>query len=149
MFYFSINFDGETILEPALDPAYDKIVLGLYHQSMRDSRSGRHLFQHIPAAGGKILAAGSSDWVVYPGHEGYPADEAYFLHFIIHTIYQELREHPELEPSRFAQWTRYRQAQIDQGELVYIAHQLDFLGEMAASVTDARAGAGDGWASRL
>jgi len=33
-----------------------------------------------------ILDAGSSDWVIFAGPQGYPSDEAYFLHFIIHTI---------------------------------------------------------------
>ncbi|RMH00955.1 MAG: class I SAM-dependent methyltransferase [Chloroflexi bacterium] len=139
LFYFTINFDGETILEPVIDASFDKLVMTLYHQTMDerlvngrpsgDSHTGRHLFAHLQAVGGDILAAGSSDWVVFAGENGrYPADEAWFLHFIIHTIHQALKNHPQLEPARFEQWIARRHAQIKQGELVYIAHQLDFVG---------------------
>jgi hypothetical protein len=33
-----------------------------------------------------VLAAGSSDWVVFAPANGHPADEGYFLHDIVHTI---------------------------------------------------------------
>ncbi|NKQ36767.1 MAG: methyltransferase domain-containing protein [Chloroflexi bacterium] len=141
LFYFSLNFDGATILQPEIDPELDALIERLYHQTMDermvdgrlsgDSRSGRHLFGHIRQAGGQILAAGSSDWVVFAGAAGYPADEAYFLHFIIHTIEQALSNHPTLPQARFADWIARRYAQIETGELVYIAHQIDFLGVTA------------------
>jgi hypothetical protein len=38
-----------------------------------------------------------------------------------------LQGHRELDPARFAAWIAERHAQIDRGELVYIAHQLDVL----------------------
>ncbi|HFQ93866.1 MAG TPA: class I SAM-dependent methyltransferase, partial [Anaerolineae bacterium] len=104
LFYFSLNFDGATILQPEIDPELDILIEQLYHQTMDervvdgrasgDSQSGRHLFRHIRRADGQILAAGSSDWVVFAGADGYPADEAYFLHCIIHTIEQALNNHP-------------------------------------------------------
>jgi hypothetical protein len=75
-----------------------------------------------------LLAAGSSDWLVYPGRDGYPQDEAYFLHFIVQTIFLALREQPEIDPLRLADWAACRHEQVEAGELVYIAHQLDFLG---------------------
>lgn len=138
LFYFTLNFDGLTSLEPPLDPAMDELILTLYHRTMDerltdgkpsgDSRTGRHLFSHLKAAGAHILAAGSSDWVVYPTKQGYPQDEAYFLHFIVHTIHQALENHPELDPAGFATWVAERHAQIERQELIYIAHQLDFLG---------------------
>ena len=138
LFYFSLNFDGATILQPEIDPELDGLIERLYHQTMDervvdgrssgDSHSGRHLFGHIRQAGGQILAAGSSDWVVFAGANGYPADEVYFLHFIIHTIEQALSNHPALAQARFADWIARRYAQIEAGELVYIAHQIDFLG---------------------
>lgn len=138
LFYFSLNFDGATILEPAIDPALDTQIEQLYHRTMDerytdgkqsgDSRSGRHMFAYLRQAGATILAAGSSDWVVFAGEDGYPADEAYFLHFIVETMRRALINHPELDPARFANWIAKRRAQIEAGELVYIAHQLDFLG---------------------
>ena len=99
-------------------------------QPSGDSRSGRHLFHQLRQAGGEILAAGSSDWVVFAGDDGYPADEAYFLQFIVHTMQQALAGHPELDAARFADWIRQRQKQIENGDLVYIAHQIDFFGRI-------------------
>jgi SAM-dependent methyltransferase len=144
LFYFTINFDGLTLLEPVIDPSYDALVLDLYHRTMDermvggvpsgDSRLGRHLFGYLHAAGAQILDAGASDWVVFPVSQAYPRDEAYFLHFIVHTIHQALAGHPglgtPLEAPRFERWILERHAQIERGELVYIAHQLDFLGRV-------------------
>ncbi len=144
LFYFTINFDGHTILEPVIDPILDTRILALYHQTMDerlidgrpsgDSRSGRRLLRQIPEAGGRILAAGSSDWVVVPLDGGYVADEAFFLHFIIDTIEGALAGKAELDGEAFARWIRARHAQIDAGELIYIAHQLDVVGLLPAQV---------------
>lgn len=140
-FYFTLNFDGLSIFEPVTDPAADARIIDLYHRSMDerlvnshpsgDSRAGRHLFDLLSRSGGQIHAAGSSDWVVYPGPQGYPEDEAYFLHFIIHTIDRQLENHPELDSRTLKRWVSRRHAQIERGELVYIAHQLDFMGQFA------------------
>jgi hypothetical protein len=75
-----------------------------------------------------ILAAGGSDWVVFAGADDYPADEKYFLQFILETMHRALAGHPKLDQAQFARWITQRQAQIEAGELVYLAHQLDFLG---------------------
>jgi len=138
LFYFSLNFDGATIFEPPFDPDLDALIEALYHRTMdtrRDrgrpsgsSRTGRRLFGRLQEAGARLIAAGSSDWVVFPGPDGYPGDEAYFLHFIIDTIGQALHGHPELAGSRFQAWIAQRHRQIEARELIYIAHQLDFLG---------------------
>jgi 2-polyprenyl-3-methyl-5-hydroxy-6-metoxy-1,4-benzoquinol methylase len=139
-FYFTINFDGLTAIEPAIEPAYDAVILDLYHQTMDtrlidgnpsgDSCAGRHLFQYLRDAQADILAAGSSDWVVYPKASAYAADEAYFLHFLIHTIDSALHAHPMIDPVRFEEWVKQRHAQIDQHDLIYIAHQMDFFGSV-------------------
>ena len=138
--YFTIAFDGATILQPAIDPALDRQIETLYHQTMDlrriaghrsgDSYTGRHLFSHLRTVGMDILDAGSSDWVIFAGPYGYPRDEAYFLHFIIHTIGTALRGHPDLHPVALEAWMAQRHAQIEAGSLVYIAHQLDFLGRV-------------------
>jgi SAM-dependent methyltransferase len=142
LFYFTINFDGLTLLEPAIDPVFDELILELYHRSMDerliagkpsgDSRAGRHLFNHLRAAGAEILAAGASDWVVFPHQGVYPADEAYFLHHVIHFFEDALHGRPELDPQRFKTWLTERHAQINHGELTYIAHQLDFVGRVTS-----------------
>ena len=143
LFYFSGNFDGVTILEPTIEPALDAQIEKLYHQTMDEhlingkpsgnSRTGRRLISFLNQAGAQVLAAGSSDWVVVPywgvaGPEGYPQDEAFFLHYILHFIERELTGHPQLDPARFEAWITERRAQVERGELVYIAHQLDVLG---------------------
>ncbi len=142
-FYFSLNFDGATIFEPAIDPPFDRLVENLYHRSMDeryihgqpcgDSQTGRRLFDHLGRSGFTITAAGASDWVVFPRNGVYPHDEAYFLDFIIHTIHQALSHHPELDPHRFEAWITKRRQQIKNAELVYIAHQLDFVGKLTGS----------------
>ncbi len=138
LFYYTVNFDGVSIFEPAIDPDFDALVELMYHRSMDeritderlsgDSQAGRHLFAHLKAAGASLLAAGASDWVVYPQANAYPEDEAYFLHFIVHTLHQALSGAPGLDSARFERWISERHAQIERGELVYIAHQLDFAG---------------------
>lgn len=144
-FYFTINFDGLTLLQPTIDPVFDEKVMTLYHRTMDtrlvngrpsgDSQTGRKLFSALPAAGAEIMAAGSSDWILYAGQRGYHADEAYFLHFIINTIDLALRDLPDLDQDRFADWIARRHAQIEDGTLVYIAHQLDFSGALPAPGT--------------
>lgn len=148
LLYLTIIFDGDTILQPELDRDFDDAIAALYHRTMDerlangrpsgDSRTGRHLFQAVRTAGGTILDAGSSDWVVFAGADGYPADEAYFLHFIIETMRSALIGNPALDAGRFGAWIEARHAQIERGELVYIAHQLDFL--VRAPATGASAG---------
>jgi SAM-dependent methyltransferase len=147
LFYFTMVFDGGTVLQPAIDPGFDAQIETLYHQTMDQrfittqpaggSQTGRHLFAHLRAAGAELLDVGSSDWVVFGGLHGYPAEEDYFLHCIIHTIHTALDGHPQLDPERFKVWIEQRHAQVEQGTLVYIAHQLDFLGRVPPSTADA------------
>jgi SAM-dependent methyltransferase len=137
-FYFTLNFDGVTTFLPTLDADLDALIEKVYHATMDDRRvdgqpsgsscTGRLLFSTLPKCGGHILAAGSSDWVVFPGPDGYPADEAYFLHHMINIVDGALREHPLLNKKAFQEWISQRHRQIDQNELIYIAHQLDFCG---------------------
>ena len=138
LFYFTLNFDGVTSLEPPIAPDLDALIEALYHRTMDrrrcrgkpsgSSRTGSRLFGSLKAAGARVIAAGSSDWVVFPGPDGYPGDEAYFLHCIIDTIGRALSDHPALDRGRFRAWIAQRHRQIESAELTYIAHQLDFLG---------------------
>jgi len=139
LIYATINFDGMTLFEPTVDPILDQQIEDLYHASMDarmtdgrpsgDSRTGRHLFGHLRGAGVDVVAAGSSDWVVHAGPDGsYPAEEATFLRAILGFFAESLGDHPDLDAGKLAEWLQKRHDQIDRGELVYIAHQLDFLG---------------------
>jgi len=142
LFYFSLNFDGETILMPEIDRALDRAIIDAYHRTMDertiggkpsgDSHTGRRLLAGLPAMGGAILAAGSSDWVVVPRGGGYPGDEAYFLHHICHTLWTALRSGGEIDRRRLQNWIERRHRQVERAELVYIAHQLDVVGVIPA-----------------
>jgi hypothetical protein len=133
LFWFTINFDGETIFLP--EHPFDGVLMAAYHRDMDervrygrpagDSKTGRRLFGHLRAAGAEVLAAGSSDWVVFPP---YPADEATFLHHIVGTIDESLSVRPDVDGAALAAWVELRHQQIERAELTYIAHQLDFCG---------------------
>ena len=138
VYWFTINYDGETIFEPG-HPLDDQ-VMWAYHRDMDervrygrpagDSRTGRGLFRHLRDAGAPALAAGASDWVVSAGPDGsYPGDEAYFLRSILSTIEGAVRSREDrVAPADLAGWLAVRHRQLAAGELVYIAHQLDFVG---------------------
>lgn len=134
-YWFPVTFDGESIFQP--DHPADEEVLGAYHRTMDsrvrygrtagESRTGRHVFGHLRAAGVAPLAAGSSDWVVLAGPDGaYPADEEYFIESILRTV-QDALDGPAA-PAGLADWLAVRRRQLAGGELVYLAHQLDVAG---------------------
>lgn len=129
--YCPLTFDGGTVFHPPID--LDDRVERHYHRHMDTgdagtSRAGRRLLARLPAVDAEIVAAGSSDWVVVPAGDGYPADEAYFLHYIIDTVEGALAADPALDAEGVAAWTEIRHRQIEAAELRYIAHQLDVLG---------------------
>jgi SAM-dependent methyltransferase len=142
VYWFTINYDGESIFTPG--HRHDDQVMRAYHRDMDErirygrpageSRTGRRLFHYLADAGAPALAAGASDWVVYPAPDGnYPADQAYFLRSILNTIGDALRNRQDrLEPADLADWLAVRCRQLAAGELVYIAHQLDFVGRSPA-----------------
>ena len=138
IYWFTINYDGESIFAPG--HPHDDQVMQAYHRDMDErvrygrrageSRTGRRLFHYLRAAGAPALTAGSSDWVVSAGPDGnYPGDEAYFLRSILSTIQNALRSRQDrVEPADLADWLAVRCRQLAAGDLVYIAHQLDFAG---------------------
>ncbi|MFC7081317.1 class I SAM-dependent methyltransferase [Halorussus caseinilyticus] len=76
---------------------------------------------------GGLLAAGGSDWVVHPRDGDYPADEGYFLQCIVEMVESAVRAESAIDDDRLSAWVARRRDQIDRGELVYVAHQLDVL----------------------
>lgn len=131
--WLTLNFDGMSTLQPAIERAFDEKIEQLYHTTMDtritggDSRTGRKLFEHFRSSATEILAAGASDWVVFARTGEYPADEKYFLHFVLHFFESALIGCDELDATVFKRWLAKRREQIDTGDLVYIAHQMDFL----------------------
>ncbi len=137
-FYFTLNFDGLTAFEPVIDADLDRRLIEAYHQSMDerlvngspsgDRYTGRRLLHVLKVAGAQEVDAGSSDWMVWPTRQTYPEDESYFLHFIIETINATLMRAGAISPGDLDRWVQHRHAQIDRGELFFIAHQIDYLG---------------------
>jgi hypothetical protein len=141
LLYLTLNYDGETIFLPELSYAFEKRIMQLYNQSMDDRitggrktggcQTGRKLFGHLKAVNAAVLAAGSSDWIVMPGPHGYPRDESYFLHYILDTIYYELRNRSGLDQNEFESWVQTRHDQVAKAELVFIAKNLDWLAQVS------------------
>ena len=137
LIYLCINFDGGTIFDPIIDGELDARIEALYHRTMDervadgkcsgDSRTGRRLFSGLRRIGAQVLDAGPSDWVVYPGVDGYSGDDEIFLHAIIDTVQGALESSQELSRETLDEWSRVRHGQIEARDLVYIAHQLDVL----------------------
>jgi SAM-dependent methyltransferase len=138
LFYFTGNYDGSIIFEPAIDPRLDAKVEALYYRAMDeritygrisgDKHTGRHLYNLFRQVGAVLIDSGSSDWVVFANDKGYHEDEAYFLHFIVNSVEKTLLGSPEINSIELQDWIKERHAQIRRGELTFIAHQLDFLG---------------------
>lgn len=137
--YLTLNFDGMTIFEPPIDLELDNQIEELYHASMDNRRvkghlsgnscTGRRLIHALQGLDLPILAAGSSDWVMFPPENGYNAEEIFFLNYILDTIESSLSENPSLDPIAFREWIAKRRHQIMDGSLIYIAHQLDVLAQ--------------------
>jgi hypothetical protein len=138
LFYFSLTFDGLTAFEPPFDPPFESLLLQRYHRSMDervvngrpsgDSRAGRHLFSILADLGARIQEAGPSDWVVFPRAGQYRPGEAPFLRHIVDTVYRQMSLDGDIPPERLKAWRAARLAQVERGQLVYIAHQLDVVG---------------------
>jgi hypothetical protein len=137
LLYLTLNYDGETIFLPELHPTLDKLILQLYNQSMDDritdhritggSQTGRKLFGSLKTVDASVLAAGGSDWIVFPASQRYPEDESSFLHYILDTIHTELKGHPALDQTAFESWIQTRHDQVESAELTFIAKNLDLL----------------------
>jgi hypothetical protein len=135
--YLTLNFDGATILDPALDPGFDEHIERTYHLTMDQrlldgkpsggSHTGRRLLGLLRDGDSEILAAGSSDWVVVPVNRGYSGNEVYFLRYIVEGIVQAIQGQPDIDAGKLEKWRIGRFAQIERGELVYVAHQVDVL----------------------
>lgn len=127
--YFTCNFDGETVFIPEL-PA-DREIVRHYHGSMEKrvrgaSHTGRRLLAYLRSQEAEILAAGSSDWLIHPGTDGYPRARKVFLRAIIALVENELAETAG-NSALFADWVRLRRQQVEEEGLCFIAKHLDIL----------------------
>ena len=138
LLYAPITFDGDTAFEPVIEPELDARIIAAYHRTMDARRTpdglptggstaGRAMLTELRLAGMEIIEAAASDWVVFPRAGGYSEDESFFLHHIVNTVWEALRNDAEVSGDALAAWITERHAQIERGELIYIAHQLDAL----------------------
>ncbi len=137
--YFTLNFDAGTVFLPERPELEEDFLMDRYHASMDrrvfrgrpggSSRTGRRLLDWaVEAPQVHLLAAGPSDWVVHPDARGqYPGDEAFFLAYILETVYDALRRDPEVGPHRARMWYDLRRGDLEAGRLIYLAHQWDLL----------------------
>ena len=130
--YFPVTFDGVTHFGPVADPELEAAVLDAYHATMDapdrpgGSTTGRDLLAAVPDAGGEVVAAGGSDWLVHPP---YPADEAYFLHHLVDTVAGAVEGDVSDEDRRT--WATERHEAVATEELTYLAHNLDVLARVS------------------
>jgi len=134
LLYFPINFDGQTLFEPLLDPEFETQLISTYHQSMESeegsntkgtSKSARKLISSLSEQDFEVVETGSSDWIVQPESLGYPEDEAYFLFHILKFFENELESQVQLDKARFRNWLLKRRTQILDAQLSYRAIQQD------------------------
>ena len=137
LFYLSLIYDGYTQFLPSEDCEFERKLFDRYHDSMDrresrgkpsgGSRAARAMFAHLKALGLPILAVGSSDWIVYPRAGRYEGEEGFFLDWTIDTIENQLLQDTAIDPHRLGEWARRRHAQVQVGELIFMARNMDFL----------------------
>jgi SAM-dependent methyltransferase len=134
--YFPITFDGVTRFLPPHHA--DDAIERAYHRHMDkkpggDSRAGSHALARLTAIdGATVTGVAGSDWVVRPVEGSYPGDEAVFLRHILDTVASalgDLDSGPDIEDGTLAEWLSTRRRQVANGELTYLTHQLDLLGQ--------------------
>lgn len=130
--YAPLTFDGATGFAPA--HSLDDRIERLYHRHMdeiRDqpgsSRAGRKLLAACPDAGYDVLEVGGSDWLVGAGDAG--DRERTVARYLLETIDGALADYPDdvLGPATRARWLETRTEQLENDELVVVAHHLDVL----------------------
>ncbi len=137
--YFTLNFDAGTVFLPERPELEEDFLMERYHASMDRrthrgrpggaSRTGRRLLAWAASHPQvRVQAVGPSDWAVLPSHTGaYPGDEAFFLAFILETVYDALRQDPQVSSEQARTWYRTRMQDLEAGRLIYLAHQWDVL----------------------
>ncbi len=140
VFYFPITYDGLTYFGPQLEAQQDERVVCIYNHSMDErarvlgraggSRTGRLVLERLRPRPLGMLDVGSSDWVVFSGSGGYAEDEIAFLSEILDFVEKELMRSGQMQEEAAADWVRKRREQLVTGELIYLSHQLDFVGQL-------------------
>lgn len=133
LLYASANYDGGTFLFPP-EEGFEANLLARYDASMEErrvagekcggARSARRLFSVLCQTGWHVLAYGSSDWNLTPVEGSYRAADQTVLLALLEMIASEGQT---LDPAASSAWYQRRLAQLQQGELGMIIHQVDLV----------------------
>ncbi len=131
--YAPITFDGGTRFAPR--DSLDDRIERYYHRHMDDvrptggSQTGSELLVTLPDRGWDVQSTGGSDWIVRPNGDGYPGLEREFVAHLLETIEGALADfEPDvIAPTTRERWFDRRRRELDRGELVFVAHNLDVL----------------------
>jgi SAM-dependent methyltransferase len=132
LLYGSIVFDGVTLLEPGIDEGADTEILRLYHRSMTQGFGRRHVLA-LRAAGFEIAEIGSSDWIVPPRASGPTPEERELIGTVLgmmeEAVSHQIAALPDAAITReeLIAWIARRRNQLDDGEILFEAHQMDFV----------------------
>lgn len=138
--YAAVNYDGLTALFPECeDQEFEDALIGEYNRSMDaktpgrvpagGSRTGTLLLRSLQRGGFTLLAAGPSDWTIFPAGNGYHKGEEFFLNCLLSMMYREGRL-SLLAGSRLDRWLTCRRRHIDEEKLGLLTHQIDVLGRL-------------------
>jgi hypothetical protein len=130
-YYFPLTFDGATRFRPTHPE--DGPIESAYHEHMDtkpggNSQAGDAALACLQRTAGVTVDAAGSDWVVTADNGDYPADEAYFLSYILGTVERAVSEVRGGTDDALTAWLGARRDQHSAGELVYTTHQLDLFG---------------------
>jgi hypothetical protein len=129
LWYLPMHFDGLTAFEPSIDPSVDQSILRSYHKSMAQPQTGRRILSTLREGKSSLLKVGSSDWIVHSEETRYTDKEEYFLRSILQFIHDEIRQFAEISDDVLDEWIHRRKQQLEAGNLIYLAHQIDTCAE--------------------
>lgn len=135
-FLFTLTFDGTTCFLPARTG--DDVVEAAFHKAMgadgedggAKAQAGRRLLEPLVNEGAQSIVGGSSSWLVRPEHGAYQQDERFFVECILDYIERSARK-VEAHVVEAKGWMDDRLQQLADGRLMYIAHNMDYTGQVS------------------
>jgi len=129
--WFTANCDGALLCEPGLSQVDEPALLARYARQAAPWPA-RRLLTLIRDCGARLLAAGSSDSVLFADERGaYPADERFYLARRLEAIRETLRADPGVDAAALSDWYALRRSHLEAGSLVFVSHRLDILAQTA------------------
>ncbi|MXR42930.1 hypothetical protein GRX01_16470 [Halobaculum sp. WSA2] len=136
-YHLPLTFDGETRFAP--EHPTDHAVIDAFHGTMRNrGRAATLLAERFREAGTPPTVDARADWVIEGTSDGaethggaaYPADEGTFLRIVLDTVVASVRESGAVSAATLSAWAGTRTAQLERGELGYVAVNRDLFGRV-------------------